>query len=84
MFKKIHSSLLICNQFCLGCSGELFFYHQIRDSGEKNGKLIRYPYHSYKEDYCSFENCDWIYVYVDDSALRKSRAISLINLLLGA
>ena len=40
--KKIHLSLLICNQFCLGCSGEWF-------SGEKSGKLIRYPYHKYKK-----------------------------------
>ena len=28
---KIHSSLLICNQFCLECSGEWFFYHQLRE-----------------------------------------------------
>ena len=36
LLKKIHSSLLICNQFCLECSGEWLFYHQIMDSGEKS------------------------------------------------
>ena len=57
---KEDSSLLICNQFCLECSGEWLFYQQIRDSGEKSEALIRYPYHSCQEDYYSFENCDWI------------------------
>ena len=35
LLKKIHLYLLICNQFCLECSGEWLFYHQIRDSEEK-------------------------------------------------
>ena len=41
MLKKINSALIICN-----------FYHQIRDSGAKNEKLIEYiyVYHDYKED----------------------------------
>ena len=69
LLEKIHSSLLICNQFCLECSGEWFFYHQIRDSGEKSEALIRYPYHNCKEDYYGFENCDWIYVHVDDEVV---------------
>ena len=42
LLKKIHSSLLIYNKFCLECSGDLLFYHQIRDSGEKIETLIRY------------------------------------------
>ena len=46
LLKKIHSSIFICNQICLGTSGERFFYHRIRDSGEKSEKLIRYPYQS--------------------------------------
>ena len=37
LLKKIHSSLLICNQFCLGCSGEWFSYHKIRESGGGGG-----------------------------------------------
>ena len=37
LFKKIHSSLLICNQLCLGCSGEWFSYHKIRESGGGGG-----------------------------------------------
>ena len=36
LLKKLHSSLLICNQFFLGCSGEWFFYHEIRDNREKS------------------------------------------------
>ena len=36
LLKKIHSSLLICNQFCLECSGEWLFYRQIRDSHKKS------------------------------------------------
>ena len=46
--EKIHSSLLICNQFCLKCSGEWFF---LTDSGEKSETLIRYPYHNCEENF---------------------------------
>ena len=69
LLERIHSSLLICNQFCLECLREWFFYHQIRDSVEKSETLIRYPYHNCKEGEYSFENCDWIYVHVDGSVL---------------
>ena len=44
LLKKAHSSLLICSQFCLECSGEWFFYHQIRDSGEKTKGAIKVIY----------------------------------------
>ena len=50
LLKKIHSSVLISNPFWLECSGEWYFYRQIRDSGEKSEKFIRYPYRNYRED----------------------------------
>ena len=34
LLKKIHSSLLVCNQRYLECSGEWLFQHQIMDSRE--------------------------------------------------
>ena len=43
LLKKIYSSLLIFNQFCLEWSGEWLFYHQIMESEEKSETLIQYP-----------------------------------------
>ena len=65
------SSFLIYCQFCLGCSGELFFCHQVRDSEGKSEKLIQYSYHN-----CSFENYDLIYLHVDGSA--QNEVVSLV------
>ena len=77
LLRKIHSSLLICNQFCLACLGGWFFYYQIRDSG---GKKVRswFNIHTTNTQRINtvLKNYDLIYVHVDASALDE--VVSLV------